>query len=203
MTHTENNRVRRGHLTYSGEGNNRRNSRYYSRVIHYPAMGISGVTLGRGYDMGSRTQRQIFNYLTAAGIDRAQADLISRAAGLRGRRAEDFIRVHRQTIGEITEDQQASLFNRIYPDYERRAQEIYNTRTASINNRTTWTALNPAIREVLVDIIYQGYRGETAMPAAADNNIDDFINYIRRTPALIANEPARNRIRFLEANKKE
>nr|WP_254893367.1 peptidoglycan-binding protein [Salmonella enterica] len=38
--------IKRGKLTYDAEGNNIPNSRYYSRVIHWPGNEGSGVTLG-------------------------------------------------------------------------------------------------------------------------------------------------------------
>ncbi|WP_162149767.1 hypothetical protein [Chania multitudinisentens] len=53
--------VNRGHLTFNGEGDNIRGSRNYSRMIHYPNRDISGVTIGRGYDMGNRSQSEIFS----------------------------------------------------------------------------------------------------------------------------------------------
>ncbi|WP_261641905.1 pesticin C-terminus-like muramidase [Erwinia mallotivora] len=193
--------VTRGYITFNDEGNNIRGSRYYSRMVHYPAGGVSGVTIGRGYDMGSRSQQEIYKDLTRVGINNVQAQTISLAANLRGAQAVEFVRKNKEAIGEITERQQINLFNYIYPTYERRAQLLYNARTAHVRHRTTWTALHPAIRDVLVDIVYQGFRGETAMTAAATNNIDSFINYIRRTPPLVAHEPARNRIGYLKSHR--
>ena len=40
-------------MTFDAEGNDDSNSIYFSRVIHWPG-GISGVTIGRGYDFGHR-----------------------------------------------------------------------------------------------------------------------------------------------------
>lgn len=194
--------VRRGHLTFNAEGNNIRGSQDYTRVIHYPTRGgISGVTIGRGYDMGQRSQGQVYSDLIRAGIPPAQARTMSQAAGLRGRQAAEFVRQHRVTIGEITEQQQASLFNQIYPAYEQRAQTVYNTRTASIQNRPEWSELRPAIRDVLVDIVYQGYRASTTMPEAARNDIDSLILFIRNHVELSGDEPNRNRAGYLDSNR--
>ncbi len=169
-------------------------------MIHYPDRGISGVTIGRGYGMGSHTQQEVFGSLVKAGISNVQAQAISQAASLKGVLAAEFVRKNGKSIGEITEQQQINLFNQIYPIYERRAQSIYNARTAHTPNRPDWTALHPAIRDVLVDIVYQGFRGETAMSAAVANDVDSFIDYIRRTPSLVAHEPARGRIGYLKSN---
>ncbi|MBW7983548.1 pesticin C-terminus-like muramidase [Enterobacillus tribolii] len=201
MADSASNGVNRGHLTFRGEGNNNRNSVNYSRVVHYPQLGDSGVTIGHGYDMGGRSQQQVYADLIRAGISQGQARAISAAAGLRGRQAAEFVRQQRATIGEITEQQQAALFNQIFPSYERRAQSVYNARAAHVQNRPEWSELHPAIRDVIVDMVYQGLRCETAAPAAASNNIDSFIDYMRRTPLIMRHEPARNRIGYLESNR--
>lgn len=192
--------VNRGHLTFNAEGNNVPGSLNYSRVIHYPPVGISGVTIGRGYDMGSRSAGQVFSDLTRAGVDQTQARAISRAAGLRGRQAAEFVRLNRNTIGEITERQQATLFNQIYPTYERRAENVYNARTADVQGRTPWSELHPAIKDVLVDVVYQGYQARDTMPTAAANNIDHLIEFIRNG-RLSRDEGNRNRAGYLESNR--
>lgn len=201
MADSTNTNVNRGQLTFNSEGNNVFSSHYYSRVIHFPERGISGVTIGRGYDMGTRSQRQIYSDLVTAGVSHTQAQALSQAARLRGKPAADFVRQQRNIIGEITEQQQAALFNLIYPQYEQRTKAVYNTRTENMGIRPEWNTIHPAIRDVLVDMIYQGFRGETAMSAAAANDIDSFINYIRQTPSLMSYEPGRDRIGYLESNR--
>ncbi|RDK96712.1 hypothetical protein C8D90_101143 [Enterobacillus tribolii] len=116
----------------------------------------------------------------------------------------EFVRLNRAGIGEITEQQQAALFNQIYPDYERRAETVYNTLTANIQNRTEWASLNPAIRDIVVDIIYNGFRGLSTMPAAAENNVDNFINYIQNNEELNRGgqrERSRRRVEYLNSNR--
>ncbi|AHG20703.1 hypothetical protein Z042_14600 [Chania multitudinisentens RB-25] len=201
MADAASNGVNRGHLTFNAEGDNVRSSPNYSRVIHYPQHGISGVTIGRGYDMGSRSQGQIYFELTRAGVPHVQAQAISQGAGLRGRQAAQFVQQQRVAIGEITEQQQASLFNQIYPAYESRAQSVYNTKTANIQNRPDWSELHPAIRDVLVDIIYQGYRAQTTMPVAAGNDIDSMIQFIRNQAELSVDEANRDRAGYLDSNR--
>lgn len=39
------------------------------------------------------------------------------------------------------------------------------------------------------------------MLAGANNDIDELISYIKRTPALMATEPGRQRIKYLEETK--
>lgn len=191
----------KGGITFNGEGNNNRGSRFYSRVIHYPERGISGVTIGRGYDMGSRTTQEIYSDLTRAGVTPAQAQAISQAARLRGDSARQFVRENRELIGEITEQQQVKLFNHIYPVYEQRARRTYETRTANVAERTAWHDLHPAIRDVVVDIVYQGFQGSRTMLNASSNDIDVLINFINTNDELRRYEKNRGRARYLEANR--
>ena len=190
--------VKRGFLTFNSGGDNVRSSPYYSRVVHYPNRDISGVTIGRGYDLGGRSPAEIFTDLTRAGVSKVQAKAISKGAGLRGREAAEFVRKNRVTIGEITERQQADLFNQIYPFYERRAKIVYNMRTAHIHGRPEWVILHPAIREVLIDIVYQGYQARKTMLIAANNNLDEMINFIRSNSELTRDERGRNRAGYLD-----
>ena len=51
--------VESGQVTFDAEGNDIESSRYFSRVIHWPGNTESGVTIGRGYDMGNRTKAKL------------------------------------------------------------------------------------------------------------------------------------------------
>lgn len=193
--------VSSGKLTFNAEGNNVRASQFYSRVIHYPPVGVSGVTIGRGYDMGSRSQQEIFSDMVRAGVDETKARTISQAARLRGSQAAEFVRQNREVIGELSEQQQANLFNQHYPDYVRRAQARYNARIANIPNATPWEDLHPAIKDVVVDVIYQGFIGNGTISNASGNNIDTMIQFIRNDPELRQFEAARGRAQYLETNR--
>src|SRR5689334_19835604 len=79
----------RGGLTFDSEGTE--GGRYHSRTLHVPGPS-SGLTIGRGYDMGSKSSGQITSDLVAAGVDLASAKTLSGAATLRGENAKKFIR---------------------------------------------------------------------------------------------------------------
>lgn len=108
---------------------------------------------------------------------------------------------YRNEIGEITEIQQVSLFNLIYQKYITRAWLNYNEIIRDVKNKPSWEDLHPTIKDVLIDITYQGYRGETAMIAATHNNIDYFIEYIKNNRELARGELARGRINYLNDNR--
>ncbi len=104
-------RVSEGQVTFDAEGQDyltgviplRQPARmpYFSRILHYPG-GNSGVTLGRGYDMSQRSAGAIFSTLRQAGIEEYKAVLCARAAYLRGRHAQQFVRLYGWLVGEIS-----------------------------------------------------------------------------------------------------
>ena len=193
--------IKEGQITFDAEGNNIPTSPYFSRVIHWPGNDLSGVTLGRGYDMGSRTESEIYNHMKNAGIEHDQATKISQAFGKKGAAAQQFVRVNKASIGEITVEQEIILFNTIYPDYVERAIKNYNYWTSSKPNRVEWNALDQAIRDVLVDFVYQGFtKGPNPMKAGMKNDKEELIRYIENTPAISQYEPGRNRARYLRNN---
>ncbi|MDR7024045.1 hypothetical protein [Pseudomonas peli] len=190
--------VMEGQITFDAEGNDIPGSPYYSRVIHWPGNDLSGVTLGRGYDMGTRSESEIYNHMISSGIDNTQAGKISKAHGLKGVNAHQFVTSNKNDIGEITYSQQVSLFKIIYPDYVARAITNYNTWTSAEPGRVEWTGLKQVIRDILTDFVYQGFtKGPNPMKAGMNNDIDELIRYIENTPAISQYEPGRRRAKYL------
>ncbi|WP_223582858.1 pesticin C-terminus-like muramidase [Enterobacter sp. JBIWA005] len=191
----------KGKLTYNAEGNDIPSSMYYSRVIHWPGNDLSGVTLGRGYDMGDRSEADVYRDMVASGIPNGQAGKISKGAGLKGNAARDFVRSNKNDIGEITLEQQESLFALIYPKYVERAISNYNKWTNGVSGAKPWVELMPPIQEVLVDFVYQGFtKGPKPMLAGSNNNKQELIDYIRNTNAISQYEPGRHRADYLETS---
>lgn len=88
-------------LTVLGEGNDSH--------IHWPNTEASGVTLGIGYDIGSRPKASVIQDLTEAGMSDTQAAAIANGVGLKGADARDFVRANKDTIGSIPLDVRAKL----------------------------------------------------------------------------------------------
>ncbi|MFZ5459334.1 MAG: hypothetical protein ACOZF1_08390, partial [Pseudomonadota bacterium] len=62
-------------------------------------------------------------------------------------------------------------------------------------------SLDQAIRDVLVDFVYQGFtKGPNPMKAGMRNDKAELIRYIENTPAIRQYEPGRNRARYLRNN---
>ncbi len=189
--------ITQGQVTYDAEGNDIPTSRGFSRVIHWPGNDLSGVTLGRGYDMGSRSEGEVFEHMIGAGISEAQASKISKAYGLKGEDAKRFVIQNKIDVGEITIEQQIMLFEFIYPAYVARAVKIYDKYTASKPGRYEWNALSQPVRDILVDFVYQGFATKNPMTSGVNNDIDEMIRYIRGSEALMKYEGGRRRVEYL------
>ncbi|PNS09929.1 hypothetical protein COO59_20145 [Mixta theicola] len=192
-------KILEGRLTYNAEGNDISSSIYYSRVIHWPGNELSGVTLGRGYDMGDRTEANVYGDMVASGIPSEQAAKISKGAGLKGNSARDFVLSNKSAVGEITLQQQKSLFAIIYPKYVDRAISNYAKWTNGVSGAKPWGELDSTIQEVLVDFVYQGFtKGPKPMLAGSNNNKQELISYIRNSASISQYEPGRHRANYLE-----
>lgn len=188
--------VKNGLITFLAEGNDSPNSIAFSRKIHHPSFD-SGVTIGRGYDLKERSKALIYHDLMSAGLPTAQAKKISEASKISGHKAIIFVRQHREDIGEITRSQQVTLFNNIYPNYVKITKLRYE-RITSTYHGCPWNKLNFAVRDILVDIVYQGFKGHQAMKSASTNNIQDFVNFLRYNKEYLPYENGRNRVKYLE-----
>lgn len=105
-----------GQLTFDAEGLEKRGP-FFSRTAQVPGV-FSGVTIGRGYDMGARSASEIIADLTAAGIDRATAERFAEARGLTGPQAKRFVKQKKLKQLEITPAQQKALFLIVYKELE-------------------------------------------------------------------------------------
>lgn len=94
------------------------------------------------------------------------------------------------------------MFDSIYPDYESRAKKDYVKWTASEKDKTAWDKLHQAIRDVLVDFVYQGFtKGERPMKAGMNNDFDELIKYINGSTTMKRYEAGRNRVKYLKKHK--
>ncbi|WP_110877541.1 peptidoglycan-binding protein [Franconibacter helveticus] len=189
--------VKEGQLTFNAEGNDMLSSIYFSRRIHWPG-GVSGVTIGRGYDMGGRTANVIYQDMIRVGIPAEQAQLLSEGAKLTGTSAQRFVKRHVESCGIITREEQARLFELIYPGYASSARMVYLNKTSAFPTRTPWENLHPAIKELVVDFVYQGMGWERVMKSCMTNDIPSLIKYIQETAEVSRYEKGRHRADYLK-----
>lgn len=201
--------VVRGQLTTLGEGNDAQTSH-----IHWPNTAASGVTLGKGYDIGSRTAAQVIADLTAAGMSEAQATRISAGAGLTGQAAGDFVARNAASVGVIDIQVQRRLLASMLVAYTARARDVATNPEADASNTNArgrevranaapgtfrmtpaqWDALHPAMVEFLTDLIYQGgyyrYDRVARVNAALLANQGNHLAQFRAVAALFQGESA-------------
>jgi hypothetical protein len=164
-----------GELTTKGEGSDAQ-----TKYVHWPETNASGVTLGKGYDIGSRSEDQVVQELMAAGMGEAQARKISKGAGKTGQEAGTWVAQNKTDVGEISSAVQYSLLATMLESYKAEAKSMatnteatkdnsgyyVNARGREINDKVAegtyrmteeqWNNLHPAMIELLTDLKYQG-----------------------------------------------
>jgi len=198
--------VHEGQITFDAEGHDyitavvpyrQHRAPFFSRVLHWPGQN-SGVTLGRGYDMGGRSRGEVYSTLRQAGLEEFKAVICSKAAGLKANQARKFVQVYGPMVGEISHRQQIRLFEIIYPNYEKLSKNYYLKYTKNIPDAATWDAIDVKIKEVYIDIVYQGVDDVIVLvKAVASNNPKQLIDVINQSAHYSQYEKERKRIRNL------
>eukprot|EP00112_Aurelia_sp_Birch-Aquarium-sp1_P004175 Seg1473.4 transcript_id=Seg1473.4/GoldUCD/mRNA.D3Y31 product="hypothetical protein" protein_id=Seg1473.4/GoldUCD/D3Y31 len=177
-------KVCKGQVTFDSEGNDNKKSKYYSRKPHWPG-GRSGLTIGRGYDMGKRTKKEIIDDLTKAGVAKETAKKLAESAGLTGKKAKKFLQnLKKNSTGnetldefELTREQQKKLFEITYA-----REEAETKRLVKKYYNIEWKRLHPKIQQILVDLKFRGdfrptskAEGQRALKAAVEaNDLEEF-----------------------------
>lgn len=141
--------------------------------VYWPETPSSGVTLGIGYDLGSRSTEGVLSDLVSAGMSQEQANIISEAAGascytlifavfllrflpfvsspqregLKGELANQWVAQNRDQVGVIEESVVRSLFSTQFPAYTDEAK----TFAIDVNPSPGLHALNARSRELAAD----------------------------------------------------
>jgi len=145
---------RPGQLTFDAEGTE--GGRFHSRKLHVPA-DTSGLTIGRGYDCKEKSPQKIVDDLCKAGLDSQAANTLAQASGLAGEGARAFIHNYQLQQFEISPEVQDRLFTSTYEEMSNDVQRICSKPDCiAAYGAVDWSALNPRIRDVLVDLRYRG-----------------------------------------------
>jgi hypothetical protein len=162
-----------GAWVFDNEGNE--GGPWASRKLQVPDDN-SGLTLGRGYDMGSRDETQIFNELKGAGVAEADAKTLSQAAKKRGKAARDFIKDNKLQNFEIGSDVQVALFNLCYGQEKSAVAKIGKKKdTVAAYGELDLDKLDPTLKELVIDLKFRGdYDGDSRkllQKALVDNDV--------------------------------
>lgn len=143
-----------GIVTFKSEGTE--GGRYHSRILHVPSSG-SGLTVGRGYDMGQKSSAKIASDLGKAGIDTHSVNIIKTAAGLKGAKARHFIVDHDLLDFQITPTTQKTLFEGSFSEEAKETKRICTSKAVEkLYGSCDWDKLDTRIKQMLVDLKYRG-----------------------------------------------
>lgn len=200
--------VPKGQLTFDAEGNDVDTSMYFSRHPHVPnnrgvVIGASGVTYGRGLDLGQISIGEL-NKLTAAISDNCKPlsssmlQWLTGAVGLQRQAAYDYAIAINNLVPRneqtLTRKQQHYLFNEIYLKLEaiakRTVENPKGTRTRAAPNGIdldperiiSWTALPQNIKDLLIDLTFRGDN----RPSTREFFIPDIIESIKNNDEFSA-----------------
>ena len=167
--------VSAGQITFDAEGLETPGI-YFSRVPHVPGA-WSGVTIGRGYDMGSRSEDEITEDLSNSGIPLDTARNLARCRGMKGEKAKAFLESEGLTELEITPAAQKALFMLAYQELVGDVLRICTKHdVVQKYGATDWDKLNPLIRDIAIDMRYRGdYTSATRerfQPVLVSNYLD-------------------------------
>lgn len=138
----------KGKITFDTEGSSDASSPYYSRKLHWPGS-ASGVTIGRGYDLKERKQKEAVAHLTLAGISESVAERIAKGCKLSGKSAQSFVRANKDV--EITAEQEINLFKQVYDE-----KQTYAASCLKRWSNTDWGSLSLPMQDIIVDLFYRG-----------------------------------------------
>src|SRR5699024_9886296 len=154
------------------------------RVPHWPG-GVSGITIGRGYDLGQWDKATIERDLTYAGIKDPLYSWLVNAQGLKGNAAKNYLQKADPKIisTPITRKQQYLLFEPVYEfmknDVIRISSKFKNIKDYG---ELSWEQTNPLIKDIVVDLKYRGDYGPSAreiiQKAFVENDIEKIKNII-------------------------
>lgn len=201
-------RVSQGQFTFDNEGRDYRTAAvpfraaptpWFSRVLHWPG-GHSGVTLGRGFDMKLRSAGEIYSTLRQAGLEEHKAVICSRATGLSGRAAEQFVTVFGPMIGEISHQQQIQLFEIAWHTKIHYARGVYLRHSADIAQRLSWEQIDAKIKDIFIDTLYQGNKNAAVMAKliAQRSNREEIIKHLKDDNYYQMSARNRARVEYLK-----
>lgn len=165
-----------GQVTFDAEGNDDSNSIYFSRVVHWPG-GVSGVTIGRGYDFGHRGDASVI----ASEFSKANINLgpYQSAIGLQGTSAQNWVKANKGSLAPITHQQQKDLFAFVYESIKKDVIRL-STKADVVRayGSTNFDTLHPGILDIVVDLRYRGdytpSSRKRVQPCMVNNDFEGF-----------------------------
>lgn len=187
-----------GLLTFDSEGLEARNTPWFSRRVHWPG-GKSGITIGRGYDLGFHTEAEIEEDMEKAGVSSADRAAFKKVAGLKGETARQKFEDTKDQFPEISWEQQQKLFEVTYAEASGEVLRISSKEdVVDAYGQVDWQNLHPGIRDIFVDLLFRGdYTGMSGKNGgtrkllqkyAVDNDVEGLYKVISNEKYWIGEE---------------
>ena len=194
-------KVPSGQLTFDVEGNDIEDPshplhKYFSRVAHWPG-GASGVTIGRGYDLGQRPHPE--QDLAATKISEPLYSWLLGAKGLKGETAKNYLNSATPDIRKIkiSRKQQYDLFNKVYDFMKSEVIRISGSNSNVVSYGTlNWETTHKKIQDIAVDLIYRGDYTSSSRETVQQHIVNNDLNRLRTTMADQSKWPAVPEDRF-------
>ncbi|MCU0350633.1 MAG: DUF4157 domain-containing protein [Flavobacterium sp.] len=155
------------------------NANLSASKIHYPGGEYSGVTLGFGFDLGSKSSEKAKASMTEAGIGATQISQLLKAVGKKGSDAKEFVEDYADSIGPISSTALVKLFEISRREHfedmrttaistkaaingdnyvNARAREVKDNVPAGtyVMSAAEFDNLHPAVLEFMLDLSYMG-----------------------------------------------
>ncbi|WP_145984481.1 lysozyme family protein [Zymobacter palmae] len=202
-----------GYFTFHAEG---ASTNPATNSLHFPK-GKSGVTIGPGYDLKTRTKDDVYRDMIAIGVSKEDANIIKEGIGKMHEEAQRFVNENKNKIKKLTKAQKIMLFKIIWNStYYTGAKSVYKARvpkkvfekdTKILNktdsklflNKTNWDDLNDKILDIAVDLHYQGAlaKNSSLQYAISKNDPLYLADCIEKFPDLVSYDGNRKRIPYL------
>jgi hypothetical protein len=150
--------IERGRATFEAEGNE--GGPFQSRKPHVPGKGLggcenSGVTIGRGFDVGQFQRREVRSILNAAGFDPQFINSVMPFVGVKGTAAQAMLDCNPPR--EITPEEQVRLFNVVYSMLEADTERLCTKDDVREKyGAVDWNALPEQVKKYLIDLRFRG-----------------------------------------------
>lgn len=148
--------------------------------------------------MGRRSAGEIYSTLRQAGIEEYKAVICSKSAYLKHQQAWQFVKAYGALVGEINHQQQIHLFEITYRKKQDEARNLYVRERKFIPGAPSWNELDRKIKDVVVDIFYQGVYDMRGLFKAAVEGKDALASFIQSNQKYNVYEPNRKRVKYLK-----
>ncbi len=172
--------VPKGSLTFNAEGDDIVGSPFFTRKPHIPhngntVIGESGITIGRGLDIGKRTSSEVENIFSQASencraIPSDLLDWLKDGAKKIKQPAFNYWKTLDRDVSSseqiITRKMQHYFFLTIYDEYVKKAKDLTTRKSVCDaylgGKKIDWDSLSDSVKDVIVDLLYVGvYTGKS------------------------------------------